>query len=93
MRSDFAIRNRISRRASLLFAIALAASATRYMHASTYLFAPDCSTSGKPLKCYLSGILNFLDVAAAILGILLIGVIVVVVRIYRKTKGNGNTDS
>gem|GEM_PF-4540582 len=77
----------------MLFAIVLAASATRYMHASTYLFSPDCSTSGDTLKCYLSGILNFLDVAAAILGTLLIAVIVVVVRIYRKTKGNGNTDS
>jgi hypothetical protein len=63
------------------------------MHASTTIFAPDCSISGDPLKCYLSGILSFLDVAAAILGILLIAVIVVVVRIYRKTKGAGNTDS
>ena len=93
MLSDFAIRNRISRRSSLLFAIVPAASATRYMHASTFMLAPDCSTSGDPLKCYLSGILNFLDVSAVILGILLIGVIVVVVRIYRKTKGNGNIDS
>ena len=93
MLSDFAIRNRISRRYSLPFGIVLAASATRYMHASTFMLAPDCSASGDPLKCYLSGILNFLDIAAVILGILLIGVIVVVVRIYRKTKGNGNTDS
>jgi hypothetical protein len=93
VRSDFAIRNRISRRYSLPFGVVLAASATRYMHASTFMLAPDCSTSGDTLKCYLSGILNFLDVAAVILGILLIGVIVVVVRIYRKTKGNGNIDS
>ena len=93
MLSDFAIRNRISRRSSLLLGIVLATSVTRYMHASTFMLAPDCSTSGDPLKCYLSGILNFLDVAAVILGILLIGVIVMVVRIYRKTKGNGNTDS
>ena len=93
MLSDFATRNRTSRRYSLLLAIALAASATRYMHASTVIFAPDCSTSGDPLKCYLSGILSFLDVAAAILGILLIAVIVVVVRIYRKTKENGKADS
>lgn len=93
MFSDFAIRNRISRSYSLLFALALIALDTQYMHASTSLFAPDCSTSGDPLKCYLSGILSFLDVAAAILGILLIGVIAVVVRIYRKTKENGKADS
>lgn len=93
MFSDFAIRNRISRRYFLPFAIALTASSTRYMHASASLFAPNCSASGNPLKCYLSGILGFLDVAAVILGLLLIGVIVVVVRIYQKTKGNGKADS
>lgn len=93
MRSDFATRNRISRRYSLLFAITLIASATRYMHASTFIFAPDCSASGDPLKCYLSGVLSFLDVAAIILGILLIGVIAVVVKIYRKTKDTGKADS
>jgi hypothetical protein len=91
--SDFGIRNRISRRYSLLFPIVLIASATRYMHASTSIFLPDCSASGDPLKCYLSGILSFLDVAAAILGVLLIAVIVVVVRIYRKTKENGKAGS
>ena len=92
MFSDLAIRNHIRRRYSLLYAIALAASSTRYMHASTFFFAPDCSASGNPLKCYLSGILSFLDVAAVILGILLIGVIAVVVRIYRKIKGDGKAD-
>jgi hypothetical protein len=69
-----------------MLALALAASTSRLMYASTLTDTPDCSASGDSLKCHLLGILDFLYVAAVVLGIVLIVVVVLAVNSYRKNK-------
>jgi hypothetical protein len=54
-------------------------------HAST-LLAPACDKAGDSFKCRLVGILNFLDAAAIVLGFVLLLVIVLAVRMYRKNR-------
>jgi heme/copper-type cytochrome/quinol oxidase subunit 2 len=54
-------------------------------HAST-LLVPACDTAADSFKCRLVGILNFLYAAAGILALVLIVVIVLAVRMYRKNR-------
>jgi len=54
--------------------------------ATVLLAAPDCSVSGNSLQCRLAGVLNFLTIAAALLAVLLVGVIVLAVRSVRNNK-------
>jgi uncharacterized membrane protein YciS (DUF1049 family) len=60
-------------------AVALTATAA---HAAT-LITPDCAASSD-LACHLSGVLHVLYIVAAILALVLLAVIALAVRIYRK---------
>ena len=87
MRNGFADRTRLPRWHLLVVALALAASAGYPVHAAAVSSVPDCSASGDSLRCYLGGVLKFLYVAAGLLLVLLIAVVAVAVKSYRK-----NTD-
>lgn len=72
---------RRSQTAALLIA---AASVSRAAHASATVIAPDCTASGDGFGCRLLGILNLLYAAAGVLALVLIVVIIVAVKSYRK---------
>ena len=86
MLNNFRTRIRPLQRYSLLPGLAFALSASRRMHASALSFAPGCSASGNDIKCYLAGVLSFLSVVAVVLAVLLIGIIALAVKSYRKSK-------
>lgn len=50
------------------------------------LATPVCSDSANPLQCRLNQVLNLLDVAAVVLGLILVAALVFAVRIYRRNR-------
>jgi hypothetical protein len=84
----FAIRRRFARTHALLLTLAFAVSTARLAHASTLFAASDCSASGDSLKCHLLGFLNFLYAAAGVLAFMLIVVVALAVKSYRKNKND-----
>jgi hypothetical protein len=71
---------------SLLLALALAVAAGRPVHALALSSVPDCSAFGGGLRCDLLGILNFLYAAAGVLAVVLLAVVALAVKSYRKNK-------
>lgn len=53
---------------------------------SSALAAPVCSDSANPLQCRLNQVLNLLDVAAVVLGLVLAVALVFAVRVYRRNR-------
>jgi hypothetical protein len=84
---------RLSRWYLLVAALAVAASAGYPVHASAISSVPDCSASGDGLRCYLAGALKFLSAAAGVLLVLLIGVVAMAVKSYRKNKDDEKVGS
>jgi hypothetical protein len=91
--NDFAIRRRLARTSALLLALAFAAPTGSLAHASTHSLTPDCSASGDTLKCDLLGFLNFLYAAAGVLALVLIVVVVLAVKSYRKNRNDEKVGS
>jgi hypothetical protein len=58
----------------------------RTASASALVLSQDCRTAPDSLGCRLNGVLDFLYAAALMLGVVLVVVIVVTIRIYRKNK-------
>jgi H+/Cl- antiporter ClcA len=48
------------------------------------LLAQDCDASGNTLDCHLAGVLSFLYIAAGLLAVVLLMVIALAVRSYRR---------
>ncbi|MGA8939001.1 MAG: hypothetical protein WB439_07540 [Acidobacteriaceae bacterium] len=69
-----------------LLVLACAAAASRSAHASSLMLAPDCGVSGGGYSCYLPGILRFLYALAIVLGVVLLVVVALAIKIYRKNK-------
>ncbi len=92
MLSIFPTRRRHAPADRLALALAFAASSNRVAHASVLALSRDCSASGNSLKCYLLEFLNVLYAAATLLGLVLLGVVVLAVRIYRKMKKADTTE-
>jgi hypothetical protein len=65
--------------------LALAAGPAR---AAVLIADPDCSASGNSLGCRLGDVLSFLYIAAAVLAFVLVLVIVLAVRSFRKRAAN-----
>jgi hypothetical protein len=90
-------RTQLRRWLPLLLALGFAASASRIAQAATlsatFLSVPDCSATGGGWACYLPGILRFLSVIAIVLGVILVGVVVLAIKSYLKTKDNEKIDS
>jgi hypothetical protein len=57
-----------------------------HLSVSLFILATDCSASGDPLKCRLTGVLHLLYLAAAILAIAAIVVLLFAIRTYRKNR-------
>jgi hypothetical protein len=89
----FLNRIRLSGWYFLVAAMALAASTGDPVHASAISSIPDCSASGGSLRCYLGGVLKFLYAAAGVLLVLLIGVVALAVKSYRKNKDDEKVGS
>jgi hypothetical protein len=64
-----------------LAVLAIAAAPARAAH---WLASPDCGVSTDSLNCRLAGVLSFLYVAAALLAFVLLLVIVLAVRSFRR---------
>jgi hypothetical protein len=58
----------------------------RAASASAILIPRNCRTAPDSLGCRLNGVLDFLYAAAAMLGVVLVVVIVVTIRIYRRNR-------
>lgn len=78
------IRQRLSRRRVLMLASVLLDLFGQAAHASTILTSPDCSAAPDNLGCHLVALLNLLYVAAGVLSAVLVVVIVVAIRAYKK---------
>ncbi len=78
------------RHPSRFAALAVTAVAALRAHASLLLAARDCGASGNSLDCRLADVLSFLYVAAALLALVLMLVVVLAVRSYRRTSNNGD---
>jgi hypothetical protein len=95
--NSFAIRRRLTRSNSrpytLLLALAFAVSTSCVAHAFTFSAASDCGASGNSLSCHLLGFLNFLYAAAGILAFMLIMVVALAIKSYRKNKKDEKIDS
>ena len=89
----FAIRRRLARAVTALLSLVLATATVSLAQATALISVPDCSASGGSLKCHLLGVLNFLYAAAGVLGCLLIVVVVLAVKIYRKNETDEKVDS
>jgi hypothetical protein len=89
----FAIRRRLARAVAALFSLVLATVTVGLARASALTSVSDCSASGDSLKCHLLGVLNFLYAAAGLLGILLIAVVVLAFKSFRKNKTDEKADS
>jgi hypothetical protein len=72
--------SRATRTTAIITAIALSGSA----HADT----PPCSANVDTLNCHMQGFLHFLDATAVILALVLITVVALAVRFYRRNKTN-----
>jgi hypothetical protein len=77
----------LSIRLAAAIALALAFAAAR-AHAAvlTTTLAPDCTASGGDFACHLTGFLHLLYFIAAILAVVLLIVIALAVRMYRRNK-------
>ncbi len=62
-------------------------------HASEVIFTPGCAASGAGISCYLPGILNFLYVVAIVLGVVLLVVLVLAIKSFRKNKDDEKVGS
>ncbi len=93
MRRGFGNRTWLPRWHLLAAALAVAAAAGYPAHASAISSVPDCSASGDSMRCYLAGVLKFLYAAAGVLLVLLIGVVAVAVKSYRKNKDDEKVGS
>ena len=87
-----AIRRWFKKTQALLLPLACIASASSVAHASVAYGISGCSASGDSLRCQLLAILNFLYVAAGLLGLVLIVVLVLAVKSYRKNKTDRRID-
>jgi hypothetical protein len=63
------------------------ASLGKYMVTALSL-SPNCTTDGDNLHCHLLGFLHFLYAAASLLAVVLMIVIALAVRFYRRNKSN-----
>jgi hypothetical protein len=86
-------RTQLRRRFPSLLALGFAASASSLARAAALSSVPDCSATGGGWACYLPGILRFLSVIAIILAVILVGVVVLAIKSYLKTKDNEKIDS
>jgi cytosine/uracil/thiamine/allantoin permease len=77
-----ASRSLISR--SLIAATVVLTLAATHARAAVLISDPDCSASANSFNCHLAGVLSFLYVAAALLAVVLVLVIVLAVRSYRR---------
>jgi len=68
--------------------IALILCSPQIAHAASVALEPNCSASGTTVNCRLLGLLHFLYGAAGILALVLIGVVLLAVRFYRRNKTN-----
>ncbi len=93
MLNGFAVRTRLLRWHFLVMTLAIAAATGCSVHAAAISSAPDCSASGGSLNCYLGSILRFLFAAAGLLLVLLIGVVALAVKSYRKNKDDEKVGS
>ena len=93
MLNGLADRTRFPRWYFLVAALAFAGGAGNPLHASAISSVPDCSASGGGLGCYLTGVLKFLYAAAGVLVVLLIGVVAMAVKSYRKNKDDEKVGS
>ncbi len=84
----FLNRKRLPRWYLLVVAMAVAAAPGFPVHAAAIASVTDCSASGDGLRCYLGGVLKFLYVAAGVLVVLLVGVVAMAIKTYRKNKDN-----
>jgi hypothetical protein len=84
---------RLPRWYSLLVALAVAAAVGCPVHASALSSVPDCSASGGGLRCDLQGVLDFLYMAAGVLGVLLLAVVALAIKSYRKNKDDEKVGS
>ncbi|MBW4040017.1 MAG: hypothetical protein HIU91_14365 [Acidobacteria bacterium] len=71
-------------RAAIPAAVSLTGLSARAASASTILLTQNCRTAPGSLDCRLNGVLDFLYAAAFILCIVLVAVIAVTIKIYRK---------
>ncbi len=78
------------RRPSRFAVLAILAVAAVRAHASLLQSVNDCGASGNSLDCHLADVLSFLYVAAGLLALVLLLVIVLAVRSYRRTSNNGD---
>lgn len=88
MLHDFLNRMRLPRWYLLVATVVLVAAAVYPVHASATSSVTDCGASGDGLRCYLGGVLKFLYAAAVVLGVLLVGVVALAIKTYRKNKDN-----
>ncbi len=77
---------------SPLLALGFATTQSRRAHAANLSSTPDCSASGGGWSCYLPGILHVLSVIAIILGLILVMVIALAIKSYRKSKDQEKLD-
>jgi membrane protein implicated in regulation of membrane protease activity len=80
------------RRISCWVALLTAALSAGRAHASLLLSTPDCSAAANSLQCRLTGVLSFLYIAGVLLAVLLLLVIVLAVRSYRRASRNTDKD-
>ena len=88
----FTIRKRLARAVTALLSLVLVTATFGLAQASVLTSVPDCSASGGSFKCHLLGVLNFLYAAAGVLGFLLIVVVVLAVKAYRKNETDEKVD-
>ena len=100
MLNRLAIRRRLAGRndkaCALLVALSFAVSASCTAQASAAfagLASSNCSASGDSLMCGMLGLLHFLYAAAGILALLLIVVVALAIKSYRKNKDDGKIGS
>lgn len=80
----FATRSDLRRRPVRSSAALLGVFSGGAAHAEAVLAAADCKSSPASLGCHLDALLNLLYIAAGVLGVVLVVVLVVAVRVYRK---------
>jgi uncharacterized membrane-anchored protein len=71
-----------------LIVLAFSLWSARVAHAASALLTPDCNASGDTLHCHLLGFLHFLYAAAGLLALVLLGVVLLAFRFYRRNKSN-----
>lgn len=87
------IRKQTGARWTLAIMLACAVSLSRSAHACAALLTPDCGASGGGISCYLPGILRVLYILAVLLGVVLLVVIALAVKSFRKPKDDEKVGS